>query len=210
MVGVARDEKLSGLDQPPEPEIYQPFAQTEEGHATRLLAIRTTDDPTRMIGAIRSQVWAVDKDQPVAAIIPMERVLRDSLRERRFSLSLLGLFAGLALALAVVGLYGVLSYSVSHRNREIGVRMAVGATPRDIAILIVGEGLTLTLIGLGIGLLVSVFISRALSGMVFGVGTSGPVTLIAVSVLLAAVAGLASYIPARRAASIDPMRGIRE
>jgi len=151
----------------------------------------------------------VDPNQPVFNIKTMEEILARSLLPQTFPMALMAIFASLALLLTSVGLYGVISYSVSQRTHEIGIRMALGAQPRDIFRLVVGQGMVLTLIGVGVGLVASFALTRFLESMLFGVSATDPATFAGVAVLLAAVALLACYIPARRATRVDPLVALR-
>jgi len=173
------------------------------------LVLRTSGDPTRLAPAVRQQIWSIDKDQPVEDVRPMEKRIAGYAAERRFYTLLLGVFAALAVALAGVGTYGVISYSVSQRHHELGIRMALGAQRADILNLVVGQGFKLTLIGVAVGVAGALALRRFLSGLLYGVKPTDPLTFIAVSLILTAVALLASYIPARRATKVDPMVALR-
>ncbi|MBI3665168.1 MAG: FtsX-like permease family protein, partial [Acidobacteria bacterium] len=151
----------------------------------------------------------VDKNQAVYGAVPMEEQLSTSLAERRFTMLLLGLFGGLALVLATVGIYGVISYSVSLRTREVGIRMALGAAGRDVLALVLGKGLALTAAGLGLGFAASLVLTRLLGGLLYEVRPADPVTSLVVAAVLAGAALLASYVPARRATKVDPMAALR-
>jgi putative ABC transport system permease protein len=152
---------------------------------------------------------SVDRDLPVYRVTTMERMVADSLAQRRFSMFLFGVFAALALVLAVVGLYGVMSYAVAQRTHEIGLRMALGAQGRDVLRMIIGQGMTLVAVGLGLGLLGALMLTRVMSSLLYGVSATDPLTYAGIALLLAAVAFLASYIPARRATKVDPMVALR-
>jgi putative ABC transport system permease protein len=151
----------------------------------------------------------VDKDQPVSDIRTMEDILSESMARQRFSMLLLGIFAAVALVLAAVGIYGVMSYSVAQRTREIGLRMALGAQRSDVLKLVVGEGLKLVLIGVVFGLVAAFILTRVMASLLFGVSATDPTTFVAISLVLISVAVLASYIPARRATRVDPMIALR-
>jgi putative ABC transport system permease protein len=159
--------------------------------------------------SLRQAVFAVDKDQPVSAIEPLDQVVSDSIAARRFSMLLLALFASGALALAAVGIYGVISYSVTQRTNEFGIRLALGAQSQDVLALVVRQSMLLIVIGTGIGLAASYAITRLLSSMLFGVSATDLPTFASVSLLLIGVALLASFIPARRATKVDPIVALR-
>jgi predicted permease len=210
VVGVVGDVRQAGLNSDSLPELYTPFTQEHQRFVRpRVLFVRTTGDPRNLVAAVRSKIWAVDQDQPINDVRTMEEIVSQWLAPRRFNLVLLGVFAALALVLASVGLYGVISYVVSQRTREIGVRVALGAQPRDILKLIVGQGLVLTLCGIIIGLLASLFLTRWLESLLFGVSATDPMTFAAIALLLTMVALLACWIPARRATKVDPMNALR-
>ena len=168
------------------------------------LLVRSSSDPKALIGAIRNEIWSVDRDEPVADVKSMEDYVSESLAWRRFTMALLAVFASLALILAAVGIYGVMAYSMAQRTHEIGIRMALGARSVDVLKLVVGQISALALIGVSLGLAGALALTRVISGLLYGVSQTDPVTLIAVSILLAAVALGAGYIPARRATRVDP------
>jgi len=214
IVGVVDDVRNYGLDADVKPEAYMPYLQNAPGYLAGTssgmsLVVRAASDPSGLTAAIRSSVQAVDKDQPVYNIQTMEQFLAESIAQRRFNVLLLSVFAALALILAAVGIYGVMSYSVTQRTHEIGIRMALGAQGRDVLRLVVGQGLVLCLIGVGVGLLAAFVLTRFLASLLYGVSAIDFATYTAVSLLITVVAFLASYIPARRAARIDPMIALR-
>jgi len=208
IVGIVGDVRgLVGLEREPEPEIYLPYLQA--GDPSMTLLVRTAGNPMLWAAAVRSQVASVDKDEPPHDMMTLEELRAESLTPRRVNMLLLGAFAVLGLLLASVGIYGVLSYSVSHRTHEIGVRMALGAGQGEILKLVVGQGLLVAFMGIGIGLVASMALTRLLQTMLFGIKPTDPATFIAVGLLLAGVALLASYIPARRATKVDPIVALR-
>ncbi len=207
IVGVVGDVKHSALDEEAKREIYLPMAQFPQTFMS--LAVRTSGDPLQMVAAVRGQVWAGDKDQPVTNIETMERLMAKSVAPRRFNLLLLGVFALVGLALAAVGLYGVMSYTVTQRTREIGVRMAMGAQTGDVLGLVVGEGMKLALIGALLGLGGALALTRLLKTSLFEVSATDPLTFFVIAAALIIVALLACWIPGRRAAKVDPMVALR-
>jgi putative ABC transport system permease protein len=207
IIGVSGEVKQAGLDKPSEPEIFLPYQQAP--YLFLQLAVRTMGDPLKMVAAIKHEVQAMDKDQPLTGIETMDQYLSDSVANPRFQSRVLGLFAAVALLLAAAGLYGVMSYSVAQRTREIGLRVALGAQSRDVLKLIVGQGLKLTLVGVAIGLASAIALTRLLADLLFGVSATDPTTFVAISVLLTGVAVLACYLPARRATKVDPMVALR-
>ena len=158
---------------------------------------------------MRRAVWDVDNDQPAIQIRTMEKVISESIWRQHISASMLGIFAAIALLLSAVGIYGVFSYSVTQRTHEIGIRTALGASRRDILKMVVGEGLLLTLVGVGAGIVAALALTRLLASLLYGVRPRDPLTFVGLSLLLAGVALLASYIPARRATKVDPMEALR-
>jgi putative ABC transport system permease protein len=173
------------------------------------LAIHTSSDPKAIVPAVRQQLLAVDKDQPVTEIKTMEQFLAESVSTRHLNMVVLSFFAAFALILSTIGVYGVISYSVAERTHDIGIRMALGARPADVLRLVVGEGLRLALVGVGIGLVAFFFLARWLEAELFGVKATDPLTLLSVVLLLTGVALLACYVPARRATKVDPIAALR-
>jgi putative ABC transport system permease protein len=173
------------------------------------LVVRADGNPAALSGAIRSEVLAIDKEQPVSRIRPLEQVVSESVAKQRFLMLLLGIFASVALVLAAVGLYGVMSYSVNQRTHEIGIRAALGAQRKDVLKLVVGQGMVLALTGAGLGLAASFALTRLMASLLFGVSATDPLTFAGIALLLTIVALLACYIPARRAMKVDPMIALR-
>ncbi len=208
VVGVVGDMRQEGLQKPPSPEMY--FPETQASTALTGLAIRTDGDPAGLAAAVRREIRAVDPDVPVTEVATMEQVLDREVFQRRAQTTLLAVFAGLALLLASLGIYGVLAYLVSQRTQEIGIRMALGAAPRDVLLAVAGQGLGWSMAGIALGAAASLALAGALSKLLFGIAPTDPATFAAVAAVLLAVALLASYLPARRAMSIDPVIALRE
>ena len=198
-----------GLRSEAMPEAYISYLQDPFQWPYMSMLVRTNADPMKVFGSLEQAVWAVDRDQPVSNPTTLYQIRSSSIAGPRMIASLLGLFAGLAFVLASVGLYGVVSRLVTERTHEIGVRMALGATAIEISRLVVGRGLVLALIGTGLGLIGSAMASRALTSFLFNVGPTDPLIFVSVSVLLIVVTLIASYIPARRAARVDPNIALR-
>jgi putative ABC transport system permease protein len=207
IVGVVGDVRRFEVDDVVEPEIY--YAYMQRPRWASYFVIRTDADATSIVGAVRSRMLAVDKDVPVLNVAAIDQLVSAALREPRFNTVLIGVFAGLALLLASVGLYAVIAYSVTQRTHEIGVRITVGAGQRDIFRLIVGQGMILALIGVAIGLAASMALTRAMSSLLFGVSATDPLTFAAIALLLTFVSLVACYVPARRAMRVDPMVALR-
>jgi predicted permease len=208
VVGVAKDVRQFELTADPKPQMYLSYVQAGF-FAPSDLVVSTDLEPLGLAASVRKAVWEVDKDQPVSKIRTMEEIVSESVARQRFSMMLLGIFAALALVLAAVGIYGVMSYSVAQRTREFGIRMALGAQTRDVLKLAVGHGLKLVLIGIAIGLGAAFVLTRVMSSLLYGVSATDPLTFIAISLVLVGVAVVASFIPARHATKIDPMVALR-
>ncbi len=218
IVGVAGNVSQGPLSEPLAPHVYWPYKEISPGFLQEdpfgdcramNLVVRTHGDPASLVSTLITQVHSLDPQLAVAKVQMMTQVIRSSLAGPRFNTILLGIFASLALFLAAIGVYGVLAYSVARRTHEIGIRMALGARRGDVLKLVVGDGLRLAIIGVAIGLAGALGLMRFLSSLLYGVKPTDPLTLAAVSLLLIAVALLASYIPARRAAKVDPMVALR-
>jgi len=216
VIGVVGDVKLDGLDQTrPAVALYWPLAQVSTSAMGgwrsfgMMLVARTGNSTAGIAAAIENAVHRVNAEIPVRDILPMQDVVAGSLSQQRFSTMLLGTFAGLALLLAAVGIYSVLSYSVKRRVNEIGIRMALGARLGDVLRMIIYEGMKLVLLGVGIGAVVALTLGKVMSSLIYQVRPSDPLTFVAVAGLLGAVALFATVIPAYRAARIDPMKALR-
>jgi putative ABC transport system permease protein len=208
VIGVVKDTRQNDFVAPPKMQMYVVHSQINFV-IPNALVVRTSIDPLSLATSVRNAVWAIDKDQPVSNIRSMEEIVSRAVARQRFSTMLLGIFATLALVLAAVGIYGVMSYSVAQRTREIGIRMALGAQRSDVLKMAVGQGLKLVLIGVAIGVASAFVLTRVMTSLLFGVSATDPVTFITISLVLVSVALLASYIPALRAARIDPMVALR-
>jgi putative ABC transport system permease protein len=216
IVGVVGHVKHFGLDaeERVQPQLYLPFNQAPNDMlpflAPRMnLIVRATADPVNLTAAARREVQALDPNQPVYSISTMERTIDESLSTQRLSMTLLAVLASLALILAAVGIYGVMSYTVTQRTHEIGIRLAIGAQPRDVFRLVLGHGMTLTLIGVVIGLMGAFGLTRLMTRMLFGVEPTDPTTFAAIALLLTGVALVACYLPGRRATRVDPLVALR-
>jgi putative ABC transport system permease protein len=207
IIGVVGDVKESGLAEETSFEVYVSYLQNPMLETN--LVVHASGEPSGLIAAVRSEVLAVDKDQPVSDIKTMGQVLSESVAGRRFNMLLLGLFAMVALILASVGIYGVISYSVTQRTHEIGLRMALGASASDVIRLVVGQGMILTAAGIAIGLSAAFAVTRLMSSLLFAVSATDPMIFAMISLLLTGVALVASLVPARRAVKVDPMVALR-
>jgi len=208
VIGIAGDVKQS-LDIDSQAEMFVPYAQPVLPILGLTVALRTDGNPAAMTAALRSAVGEIDKDQAIVNVRTMEQSMANSVDAQRFRTMLLGLLAGLALVLAAIGVYGVMSYVVSRRTQEIGIRVAMGAQPRDVLLLIVGQGLAFAGAGILTGGLAALALTRLMSRFLFGVQATDPLTFVGVALMLASVAVLACYVPARRAMSVDPLVALR-
>jgi putative ABC transport system permease protein len=208
VVGVVGRVKMEGLSQDSNRvQGYFSFAQLQGGDMT--VIVRGSADPNQMVAAVREQVKAVDPDQPIYSVRTMDEIRAESVAPERLNLTLLSLFAGIALLLAIVGIYGVMSYTVTQRTHEIGIRMAIGAQPRDVFKMVIGQGMVLALLGVAFGLAGAFGLTRLMTTMLFGVEPTDPVTFASIAVLLTGVALVACYIPGRRATKVDPVVSLR-
>jgi putative ABC transport system permease protein len=207
IIGVVGDVRHEGLDSDPRTEVFLPHLQEPYGSMTYV--VRTGSEPSILLQAIKNEVWAVNKNLPFSSIATIDDLVSKSLGKRRFNLLLLGAFAGIALTLAGIGIYGLMSFSTSRRTHEIGIRIALGAQTRDIMKAVLKEGMLLTAAGLALGLIASIALTRFLSSLLFGVTATDPLTFLVISFVLAAVALVACFVPARRATRVDPMVALR-
>jgi putative ABC transport system permease protein len=206
IVGVSEDVRNDDLWRP-EPAIYVPFAQNPQPAA--FLVVRTAVTPMSVVPDLRQAVLAVDRQQPINGIRTMDEMVAQTYGRIRFPMTLLWIFSGLALILSAVGIFGVMSYTVTRRTRELAVRMALGASRQNVLSLVLREGLWVTLFGVGVGLLAALAFSRVMTQYLYGIRSTDPLTLGSACVLLILVAVLAAYIPARRAAKVDPLVALR-
>jgi predicted lysophospholipase L1 biosynthesis ABC-type transport system permease subunit len=210
VIGVVGDVRQLGLDIPADAEVFVPLDQAEQAFMRpRQLVVRADGDPLALAPAIRDVIWAVDPDQPVSSVRAMSDVLDAELGNRNTQLTLIGAFAVMALVLAAVGLYGVLSYTVSQSTNEIGLRMALGARQATVVNAVVGSALGTALAGTGVGLVAAYALTRTIASFLYGVSPTDPATAAAVAGVLLLVAGLAALVPALRAASVNPMTALR-
>jgi len=211
IVGMVADVRQMGLDEPIKAEMYFPYSQvdTQPWFAPRDLAIRTSGDPLKLVNSVREAVRSVDPDQPISNVALLSDLLGEEAAQRQMGMILLSAFAVLALILASLGIYGVLAYFVAQHRNEIGVRLALGATPLKMLWLVIRKGMGLTLVGVVLGVFASFGLTRLMRSLLFGVGTTDPLTFAAVPLVLLVVSLLACWIPARRAARVDPIAALR-
>jgi putative ABC transport system permease protein len=207
IIGVVGDVRQMGLDTPAEPTVYWPHPELVMSEMT--VVVRTENDPLTLVSAVRNELQQMDPEQPMAAIATMDQLLAGSLSRSRFTMLVLGVFAALALVLACVGIYGVIAYSVTQRIQEFGIRMALGANRHDVFRLVLGQGTRLTLLGIGLGIVAALIVTRLMATLLYGISATDPLTFAAVALLLALVALAACYIPARRATRVDPIVALR-
>jgi predicted permease len=210
IVGIVADVKHLSLREEAGPEMYVPFNQKVWPSLLNMqVALRTQANPAAMAPLVREAMRSVDPDLPLGKLTTLTTLVDEAMTQPRFSMLLLGAFGALAVALASIGMYGVISYSVAQRTREIGIRMALGARRNDVFRMILAQGARLAGLGIAIGLLCSLAVTRTLARFLYGVQPTDPLTFLSVSLLLVAVALLACYLPARRATEVDPMIALR-
>jgi putative ABC transport system permease protein len=210
IIGVVGNVRQAGLDREPLREVYFPYRSSLIGYMPSMsLVIKTRVDPETLVPAVSEAVRSVDRDQPVYRVRTMEQIISDSLSSRRLNLWLLGVFAGVALLLSAAGLYGVISFLVTQRTREIGIRMALGAEAADVLRLMMGRGAMLIGVGIALGLVGAFAFTRWLESMLYGVTTHDPLTFATIPFVLVVVALVATWLPARRASRLDPVRALR-
>jgi predicted permease len=210
IIGVAADVKRISLREAPPPEMYVPYTQKVwPSLLTMDVVVRTTQNPTSLAASARNAIHSVDPDLPLANIKPLADIFSDSMTESRFSMLLLAAFGALALLLAMIGMYGVISYSVAQRTQEIGIRMALGAQRRSVFQMVIGQGARLASLGIALGLAASLAVTRLINSFLYGVQPTDPLTFVAVALLLTLVALFACYVPARRATRVDPLVALR-
>jgi len=207
IIGVVHDVKFAGLDAPSEPAYYLPASQAPL--QDMMILVRTTTDPLSVVGAVRQAVLSIDPNQPISDVKTLAKIVDESIAQRRLNMLLMGLFGGLALLLSAVGIYGLLSYAVTQRTQEMGIRMALGAQITDVLKLVLRQGMMLALAGEAIGLIAALALTRMIRGLLFGVTPNDATTFLVVAAVLAIVALLACYLPARRATKVDPLVALR-
>jgi putative ABC transport system permease protein len=208
VIGVVKDVRQNDFIAEPKMQMYFSYKQVGQLVANALI-VRTSVDPLSLAMPVRNAIWSVDKDQPVANIDSMQNIVADAVARQRFSMLLLAIFAALALVLAAVGIYGVMSYTVAQQTREIGIRIALGAKRGDVLKMTVKQAIKLVGLGLAVGLPSAFILTRVMSTLLFGISATDPITFLGISLVVLAVALLASYIPALRATKVDPMIALR-
>jgi len=209
IVGVVSDVKQDSLETGTQPAIYYSFAQFSPGTLTTYVIVRCTPDVPSLAASIRDQIWSVDRDQPVS-VLHMDQIVSGSLERRRFVLMLLGTFAALALLMSVVGIYGVIAYSVGQRTHEFGIRMALGAQRHRLLLMVLSQSVWILAVGLTIGIAGAITVSRLMRSLLFGISPADPLNLSLMAAILLTVAAMAIYVPARRAMKVDPMVALRD
>jgi predicted permease len=213
VVGIVADVRHNGVAAPIKEKFYRPHAQfhrsTGFAPTSMCLVVKTSGDPRALTGPLRAAVREIDPGVPVSAVRPMSEIVADSMATPRLAGALLGLFAAVALLLSAVGIYGVLAHVVAQRAPEIGIRMAIGAEPRQVLRLVLGQGLRMSVAGVGLGTVAALGLARGLGGLLHDVRPYDPLTFVLVPALLTGVAALASFVPARRATRVDPIAALR-
>jgi predicted permease len=207
IIGVVGDMRRTGYDAPVRYETFLPYPERPTGRMT--LVVRTSGEPLAMTSAVRAQLRALDPQQPVYQVSSMDQLLSGMIAQRRFSMALLGTFAALALVLGIIGVYGVTSYLVAQRTREVGLRLALGAQPKQVVLMVVRQGLATAAVGMAVGLIAAFATTRLMGTLLYGVSPTDVATLLGVTVTLAVATALANYLPARRAARVDPLVALR-
>ena len=206
VIGIARDSKYNFIGEAPQPYIYSPLLQSPQPAVT--LTVRS-EQPDQTLGTIRSVVQQMEPSMPLVGVFTMSNIFDQALWAPRMGALLLAIFGGLALLLASVGVYGVMAYAVSQRTRELGIRLALGATVSEVRGMVFRQGIWMTLTGIGLGILISAALANLVNNLLFGVSATDPVTFVVIPIVLLAVAALAIYIPARRASRVDPVVALR-
>jgi putative ABC transport system permease protein len=201
------DVKQKGLAQETRPHVYEPFAQAPNHFMT--LVVRTDTDPSAIVPAIRAKVFELDHELPLQRVTTLDKLISNSIRQQRFACAVLSVFAGVALVLALAGLYGVISYSVAQRTRELGIRVVLGAQVTDVVRLVLKQGMTFVLLGEVVGIAGAFALTRLIGGLLFGVSPTDAKTFVTVAVSLFLVALVACYVPARRATRVDPLVALK-
>lgn len=207
IIGIVRDVKHQGLDVEPRAMTYWPHP--ELSYSMMMIIVKAESDPMGLVAGVRREIQSLDRDQPIADVRTMEELISGSVAKTRFSMLLLTVFAGVALVLAAVGIYGVMSYSVSERTREIGIRMALGADSVSVLRLVVGRGMLLAAVGVVVGVAGAFALTRFMKSLLYEVSATDPVTFAGIAMMVAAVALVSCYIPARRATRVDPQVALR-
>jgi putative ABC transport system permease protein len=209
IVGVVSDVKRYGLEAESQPEVYSPYRQFPYWDPSMSLAVRAAGDPLKLAPAVRRQVRELEANQPIFDVMTIEQRLTELVAPRRFQMLLFGIFAAVALVIATVGIYGIISYAVSQRTHEIGIRMALGARGADVLRMVIWRGLSLTLVGVALGLTAALALTRVMKSLLFNVSATDPATFALIALLLVGVTLIASYIPAQRATKVDPLQALR-
>jgi ABC-type antimicrobial peptide transport system permease subunit len=210
VVGVVGDVRTFGLREDARPMVYLPLGNASVGVEMMLTVVRTSVASSSFASSLRSAVDSVDSSVPLTTVRTMDQIVATSLAQTSFTMILLATAAGIALVLGVVGLYGVISYIVTQRTAEIGIRLALGARPLEVCVLVLRQGLVVALGGVAVGLLVALASTRWMASLLFGVSAHDPATFVAAALLLTVVSAAATYLPARRAAMIDPIQALRQ